>query len=704
MPIKTYLIDDKLFEIDINKDYYNGELNNVFLNFDSKNYKLIFQSVEDYGVFNKYIFRSDIHCDITKENTLLLANGTRSPLIVDKMTKTHDFEQRFFYSGNDLGANYYNERTVFKVWAPTATHVKVELQQNDETRTFSMSRGDRGVWSIEVEGDLELATYVYILKINGVLREAIDPYAYGSTPNNTRSVVIDLNKVVKPDFKDVPPRYNSTTDVILYEAHVRDFSSDSYSNIENAYTFLGVVEENVKTDGGQLSSLDYLKYLGVTHIQFLPVYDFGTVDEENIFNFYNWGYDPVQYNVPEGSYATKVSDPYSRINDLITMNNKLHKNGLRSIMDVVYNHVFDINTNSLQNIVPGYYFRYDSQFYLSNGSFCGNDIESNSLMCRKFIVDSCLRWINMYGFDGFRFDLMGILDITTMNVIREELDKIDETILLFGEGWHMPTTLDDNLQASMRNQHAIPRIGHFNDRIRNNIKNFAAGDHTSVNVDHLCSIDEVIVNCVMGSSVETANMYPYFISVKNSINYIECHDNETFYDYLKYMKKIDRELIRERHRFATTIVLLSQGVPFLHSGQEMYRTKHGIENSYKSPDSINSFDWKRKDRYIDYVEYIKNVIQFRKDNPVFRLNNEEDIYRQVSYAILDKSVIRFDLTQDNIKFTYILNGSERDFYHELPDNSTLILDSFKCVFNSEGIEYTNNITPHTAVIYKQYLW
>ncbi len=701
MPIKSYLIDDKLFEIDINKDYYNGQIGNAFLNFESKNYKLTFKSMEEFGGFNRYIFKSDVHCDITKENSILLVNGLRTPVVVDKMTKKHDFDSKYFYGGNDLGSNYTKEKTIFKIWAPTATDVKIEIILNGETKTFTLKRGDRGVWSIEVLGDLELATYIYILKINGYLREAIDPYAYSSTPNNARSVVIDLNKVKKVENKDIPPKYASTTDTVLYETHIRDFSSDSYSNIINRNTFLGVVEEGVTTEGGQLSSLDYLKDLGITHVQFLPVYDFGSVDEENIFDFYNWGYDPVQYNVPEGSYASKVSDPYSRVNDLITMNNTLHKHGLKSIMDVVYNHVFDITTNALQNIVPGYYFRYDSEFYLSNGSFCGNDIESNSLMCRKFIVDSCLRWITMYGFDGFRFDLMGILDITTMNTIREELDKIDETIMLFGEGWHMPTTLDDNLQASMRNQNSIPRIGHFNDRIRNNVKNFAAADFDAVNVNQPCSIDDVIINCVVGSSIKTNNVDPYMISVKNTINYIECHDNETYYDYLKYVKKVEDHCLYERHRFATTIVILSQGVPFLHSGQEMYRTKQGVENSFQSPDSINSFDWRRKDKYLDYVNYVKNLLRLRKDNQVFRLNDENAIMHQVSYTILNKSVLRFELVQDNLRFILILNGSNYDYGYELPYESTLILDSYKCLCESDGIEYNGTITPHTAVLFKQ---
>ncbi len=701
MPIKSYLIDDKLFEIVIYKDYYNGQISTVFLNFDSKNYKLIYQSMESFDNFNKYIYRSDVHCDITKENSLLLVNGLRTPVIVDKMTKSSEFDKLYYYDNNDLGANYTKDKTVFKIWAPTATYVKVEIINHDETITVSLHRGDKGVWSVEVLGDLDLASYVYILKVNGVLRESIDPYAYSSTPNNKRSVVIDLDKVTKVEFKDIPPKYPYTTDTIIYETHIRDFSSDSYSNITSAHTFLGVVEEGVRTENDELSSLDYLIDLGITHIQFLPVYDFGSVDEENIFDFYNWGYDPVQYNVPEGSYASKVSDPYSRINDLIEMNNRLHKHGLRSIMDVVYNHVFDVNTNALQNIVPGYYFRYDSHFYLSNGSFCGNDIESNSLMCRKFIVDSCLRWINMYGFDGFRFDLMGILDIKTMNTIREELDKIDETILLFGEGWHMPTTLDDNLQASMRNQDSIPRIGHFNDRIRNNVKNFASGNHFPVNVTNQCSIDDVIINCVMGSSIGTNNVAPYFISVKNTINYIECHDNETFYDYLKYIKKIDPKYILERHRFATTIILLSQGVPFLHSGQEMYRTKQGIENSYQSPDSINSFDWKRKDKHIQYVKYIKKILKFRKNNKVFRLNNEVDIKNNISYAILSTSVIKFELLQENIKYTFILNGSNSSFNFELPSNSVLVLDSYRCEFNHEGIEYLGYVTQHTAMLYMQ---
>ena len=417
---EAYVDQYETITVYLKKTFYNGESSTFRLKDEnSASVELeILEKVED-GDYVKYLLKSP-SLTFGGEYRVADDHNLQTPLQFGYVVRTKEFDEEFYYAGDDLGTTYTKEATIFKVWAPIANRVKVDIKVKGDYQTYDLSREENGVWTATVKGDLELASYVYLVKVNGTWNEATDPYAIASTPNHKRTVIVDPEKIKIDSNREMAPKVQSYTDAIIYEMHVRDFSVHKNSGIKNVGKFLGVVEEGTRTSRGTLTGLDYLVDLGVTHIQLLPTYDFGSVDELNQFETYNWGYDPVQYNVPEGSYATDVLNPYSRIIEMKQMIAKLHEKGFRVTMDVVYNHMFDAGSSAFENIVPNYYFRLGENGEVSNGSWCGNDVDSLRPMCRKFIIDSTKMWIRDYGFDGFRFDLMGILDIDTMNQLTEE--------------------------------------------------------------------------------------------------------------------------------------------------------------------------------------------------------------------------------------------------------------------------------------------
>jgi pullulanase len=593
--------------------------------------------LEDYTRYKLAV--SDIK--MGQEYELVDDHHLTAPLKYGHVVRTAEFDDQFFYEGTDLGATYSQEKTVFKLWTPIASRVKIDICKDDKHQTIEMERKEQGVWRAEVEQDLELASYLYLIKVNGTWREAIDPYAIASTPNHKRTVIIDKEKTERTDNKEQLDSLKSYTDALIYELHVRNFSVAENSGITNKGKFKGLTEEGTRTERGTLTGLDYLKDLGITHVQLLPVYDFGSVDELNQFDFYNWGYDPVQYNVPEGSYASDVSDPYSRIIELKELIAKLHQNGLRVIMDVVYNHIFDRLTSAFSKIMPNYYFRFGRDGQISNGSFCGNDLDSTQKMMRKFIVDSTKMWIEEYGFDGFRFDLMGILDIETMNTIVEECKQLDPNIMIYGEGWDMPTLMADEKKATQNNSHQMPYIGHFNDRFRETIKGATMMDEITEQgyaTGAKIGIKQAIN--VLAASVLDVGEESLFNQPTKSINYVECHDNHTLWDKMKLSNKQEPQEIRlKRQKLMNALVLVAQGISFLHAGQEFNRTKNGVENSYMSDDKINQIDWDRKDEYSDTVNYTKDFIELRKLLKPLRFDSTEEIEEHVSFKTITNGEI-----------------------------------------------------------------
>jgi len=540
--INAYLEKMNILVVELDERFHNGELFNIALYREQEEVELTFLE-KDHKILK---YEVDFVFGFTY--TLKINNGFDVYVDLSKVVRTPEFDQRYKYDGF-LGSKY-DGVTKFSVWAPTAEAVRVFFPFMD--RSYAMTRS-KGVYSVEVEQDLRGERYVYVVKRNGAWYESIDPYASLNADNSKYSVVYNLEE---SDFKreEIDP-----VDQVIYELHVRDYTINK--DVAHSGNYLGMIEAG---------SFEYIKDLGVTHVQLMPVYDFGSV-KENSGKFYNWGYDPVQLNVPEGWYATNNEDD-SKVIEFKRMIDHAHSVGLKVNMDMVFNHVFIMHQHAFEKIVPGYYFRYKGE-ELSNGCFCGNDVESSRYMSRRFFLDTVERWVKYYGIDGFRFDLMGIHDCVTMNMVRERLDSISPGLMLYGEGWDMPTLFDEPL-ANIKNSHLMPRIGHFNDYVRNNFK---------------------ILNL---HGLFEENILPF----EKSINYVECHDDETLFDLVGY----------ERSKMITTFLILAPGTLFLHAGQEFYRTKKGIRNTYCSPDYINALDWERHNEHLEYVNHVTDMISLRK--------------------------------------------------------------------------------------------
>ena len=421
------------------------------------------------------------------------------------------------------------------------------------------------------------------------------------------------------------------TDAILYELHIRDATIHPNSGVNKKGTYKGLMEEETVGRNGTLTGLSYIKDLGVTHVELLPLHCFGGIDEVNPASAYNWGYNPLYYNIPTGFYVTNLSDPYNRIVECKQLIETFHDHGIRVIIDVVYNHVYERELSSFEKLVPGYYFRHGEDGMPSNGTGVGNDIASERKMMRKFIIESVLYWLTEYNVDGFRFDLMGILDVETMNELEKEVRKIKQDALLLGEGWDLQTPLPLEEKATLNNANKMLCIAQFNDQFRDGIKGstfninkrgFAFGGHVDCN--HL----QYIVAGSLLSMKETG----LFLEPVQSINYVECHDNMTMWDKLVQSNPESEEILKRRHRLATAMVILSQGIPFLHAGQEFYRTKQGNENSYNANDEINQLDWDQKEKEMETVNYIKGLIAIRKGHGAFRLQNADLIKKHMTFC------------------------------------------------------------------------
>lgn len=616
IPVKNYKDDNKYYLVG------NNEI--IKLNISQKT---------NLGVEIKLVCYFDAYIDLKQVYFVENQNEQMSELHTGKIVRTELFDNIYQYKKEDLGCNYRKESTNFKIWSPVAKYAKIELVSKEGVKEVrDLVYKNIGIWQIVVDGDLEGYKYRYIVYVNGLETVVMDPYAIASSANGEYAFVVDKEKFYQmkhqSDFSGNP------LDAIIYEMSVRDFTSDKDMPFENKSKFLGVIEEGIKTPKGNPAGLDYLKSLGITHVQLMPVFDFDQLDETGDNKEYNWGYDPWQYFIPEGSYATDPNDPYARINEFKMMVDKLHENGISVIMDVVYNHVSDADEFPYEKLVPGYPYHFDKQGIRTNISGCNNDIASHRKMMRKLIIDSVLHWVKEYRIDGFRFDLMGLIDYETMNELRQELHDISEHIICYGEGWNMYSSNLTDRMAHMNNKKVLPTIGFFNDKFREIIKGstFKTKEkgYASGNIKDINEVKQLI----LGSAFDS-HMFKY---TNQSINYVECHDNMTFFDKYKTFED-DVELIKKQEKLATSMVILSEGVPFIHSGQEFYRTKQGVENSYISSDDINLIDWKLTDENKADIEYFKKLIELRKQHVCFKLKSTSEMEQNLELLVLNSKSI-----------------------------------------------------------------
>ena len=618
-----------------------------------------------------------------------LFSDKRDKETIDKemflFVRSNDFDNYFSYDG-ELGALYEKEGTLLRVWTPTAKSVEVWIYADDSFKgpstKIEMVQKPKGIFEAYLPGDQHGTIYVYkILFLNNRESISVDPYARATTVNGMKSVIADLNRTNPDGWGERLPAFGLPEEAIIYELHIRDFSISETSGIVNKGKFLGLTEKNTQNASGRKTGLDYLIDLGITHIQILPMFDYATVDEANLTEpQYNWGYDPLNYNVPEGSYSTDPFDPFNRIFELKQMIRTLHDNGLRVIMDVVYNHVYDPKDQALERTVPGYFYRYNADGSLANGTGVGNDTASERHMMRKYIIDSVKYWAKEYHLDGFRFDLMGIHDSVTMNAIREALDKIDPSIIIIGEGWEMSTPLPEDLKASQRNAQAMPRIAHFNDSIRIALKGSDFGDEKDRGfISGKNYLEDLLLRNIKGAM--HLSSHSSYVDPEQVIQYVEAHDNLTLYDKLLRSNPDDSEEVRiKRHTLATSIVLLSQGVPFIHGGQEFLRTKAGVANSYQSPDEINQFEWERVTTFQESVAYVKGLIALRKSEYLFRLHTHEEIDAHFTTLSENFNIIAFSLTNSEKKYIVIFNGNRSDVIFRIQKGKYAILVEDNQVF------------------------
>lgn len=665
---EAYLDDYHKVIVYLSRNSYDG-LSNHFYVKDDAGYRmeLKIQSVEQTSAnYNKYTLWWEDGPQIGNEYYVVHQHARATILQYNYIVKTDAFDEEFFYEKNDLGVTYQRDLTSFALWAPTANRVKLEIEKQNVRYTYEMRRDEKGVFRYKILDTLENATYIYYVRVNGKWEETIDPYGVASIGDAKRSAIIDLNRL---QMKHYPlPPMKSACDAIIYETSVRDFTVQHDIGVEDNATFLGFTQENEVTKAKH-TGFSYLKELGITHVQLMPVFDFGSVDEHFQRMHYNWGYDPVQYRCLEGSYAKDPENPYSRIFEFLHLVETCHANGIRVVLDVVFNHVYDMEKNALQKTVPNYYFQMNEDGSFSNGSFCGNDIDTTRKMSSKYFVDTCRFICEYYGIDGFRFDLMGILDMKTVQDIYAVGKSINPDFMVYGEGWDMPSFLPQDKRASMFNTWHMPEIAHFSDRFRDVVKGKTSP--YDVAVKGYCSgatyLIDTMKNCLCGSCVDYFDSR-MFLNPINVVNYVECHDNMTSWDKLKECcKEETREVRILRQEMLIAAILLAQGIPFLHSGQEFARTKFGLHNTYEESDEINKIDYDRRDRYQNIVDHTKALIAIRKKYACLRYQTAENIMKYVSFEEIDHKVLIYKIKDEQHDMVIIFNPTQESFKYDLKD-------------------------------------
>jgi len=570
---------------------------------------------------------------------------------------------------------YTPESTTFTIWSPVAEEVKLRLYKTgnggEAISSSLLQKQDNGIWKISLKSDLNGIYYTYQVKIDGNwLKETPGIYAQALGVNGERAMVIDLKSTDPIDWqKDNGPSINHPNEAILYELHIRDVLIHPASGITHQGKYLGLAEKGTKGPNGVGTGLDHIKELGITHVHLLPTCDFNSVDESKLDKpQFNWGYDPVNYNVPEGSYAT---DPYKgevRIREFKEMVQALHQQDIGVVIDVVYNHTGVYDNANFNLEVPGYYYRHWENGKRSDASACGNETASEKAMMRKYMVESVAYWAKEYHVDGFRFDLMAIHDIETMNAITTRLKEINPNILIYGEGW---TAGDSPLPVASRALKAhtsqMPQLAAFSDEIRDGLKGSVFDDKDKGFVSGKKGAEESvkmgIVGCIKHPQVDNSKTYnsdkPWAAEPWQSVNYVSCHDNLALFDKLKVSRPdaTPSEIIA-MDKLANAVVLTSQGISFIHAGEEMLRSKKGSHNSYNAPDSINQIDWNWKSEHENVVNYYKNLIQLRKNHPAFYMANAQDVLKNLAFKTVEHGLISYQISgnanRDKWKNIYVI--------------------------------------------------
>ena len=668
---------------------------------------------------------------ITGVLVIIMASATfMSSAEAANEAKTTDYQayakelDKFAYDGDDLGAVYSEKSTTFKVWSPKAASVRLNLYEKGseaeaksafKTKEMVLDKAT-GVWSATVNGNLHGKYYDYTVTHGKTSKQTADIYARACGVNGKRSMVVNLSKTDPENWKDdAHVLVQNQTNASVWEVSVADFSSSSSSGVseEHRGKYLAFTEEGTTIDGiqgGTPTCIDYLKKLGVKYVQIMPFYDFGSVDEsKDIMKQYNWGYDPVNYNVPEGSYSTNPKDGAVRIKECKQMIQALHNAGIGVVMDVVYNHTY--STESwFQYTVPNYYYRMNADGTFSNGSACSNDTASEHLMFRKYMIDSVTYWAKEYHIDGFRFDLMGLHDVTTMNEIRNALDVLYEDgsgqkILMYGEAWDLATNADEGtVMASQKNMQLLDqRIGAFDDTIRDAVKGSTFDKNGKGFVQDGSSRANLRTGFLGQSSLGWAKVPTQCVS------YASCHDNLALYDklvdsvYGNGEYRVRHEDLVSMNKLTASIIMTSQGIPFFFAGEEFARSKDGDENSYSSSRDENMIDWKNLELYSDIVEYYRGLLKIRDAFAAFSDCTAMSANNITSLDNVPKGVSAFVIPNTESgkweKICTVFNGSDKEQNVSLDGEWVKIADHNTAGLLNLGIcSGSVNVKAHSAVI------
>ncbi|MDK7187100.1 type I pullulanase [Facklamia hominis] len=587
----------------------------------------------------------------------------------------------------DLGVDYQVDQTRFSLWAPKAKAGQLIVYAKDSDQVadrISMTKDrDSGVFSLTLKGDCHGYIYRYALYNGRDWISTMDPYAKAATVNGQRAVVVDFSRT-NPDHwgEEEPLPALASHEILIYELSVRDFTQDPASGVKNGGYYLGLAQSGGRSPQGMATGLDYLAELGISHVQLMPVFDFQTIDEsQRPRKSYNWGYDPQNYNLPEGSLASDPFDPICRIRELKALIQALHQKGLRVIMDVVYNHVYRWEDHPFHLTAPGYFFRYDLSGQLANGSWVGNETASEREKMRQYMIDSLSFWVEEYHIDGFRFDLMGLHDLVTMRLIRQELTKIKPDIFLLGEGWKMSQVLPPAYAATLENAGQLPGYAFFNDQFRKVVRGQDEDLKHKSFINGGAELSKAMGQKLLGQLEGISLASPLQL-----IQYSEVHDSYTLFDRLKEADpSASLEQIKRQQALALALGVLGQGIPFIHAGQEFMRSKTGYRDSYNLPDAINQVDWQLADCHQDLIQYVKDLIRLRKAFPLLGQAIFDQIERTAQLLLAQDGLVGIEYQAEDTRIMLFFNGTSQDKAYRLISGSyRVLLQGMSLAYSSEA--------------------
>lgn len=621
--------------------------------------------------------------------------------------KAMSFEEYPVRTDNLVEMTYTPQQTQFALWAPSAEEVRVMIYEAGEggrpLQSLILEAAENGTWQGKVSGDMKGCFYAFNVKYQGNwLGETPGINARAVGVNGQRGAILDLRTTDPEGWNtDRAPALGGIQDAVVYEMHHRDFSVHATSGIENKGKFLALTEDSTLSPEGLPTGIDHLKELGITHVHLLPSYDYASIDEKKLAEGrYNWGYDPLNYNVPDGSYSTDPYDPATRIREFKQMVQALHRAGIRVVLDVVYNHTFSIEGSNFERTVPGYFYRQAEDGSYADASGCGNETASNRPMMRRFMIESVRYWMQEYHIDGFRFDLMGIHDIATMNDIRKAAMEIDPQVLIYGEGWAAgtPAYQADSL-AMKANIAQMPGIAAFSDELRDALRGPWNNDSIGAYLAGKSGLEESIKFGLVGAirhpdiDYDSVNYSkePWAAQPTQMMSYVSCHDDMCLVDRLRTsIPGISKETLARLDKLAQTAVFTSQGIPFIYAGEEVMRDKQGVHNSYKSPDEINAIDWHRLATNYDVYQYYRNLISLRKHHVAFHMGDADAVRSNMRFLPMEQSgVVAFLLTdaRDDWKQIVVVLNARRDYANVDVPAGRYVVVCRDGIINEEGLGF-----------------